>query len=196
MSDNIPFEIQQKIMKKLPVKSLLQFRTVSKKWKSFIDSAEFIHGYNNKQQQQHHILVRYDDPQLSEEQFVSIIDNHTFPQCKISPTVPVPVKLLQSTVILGSSQGLFCLYNFYVDSATKIAVIWNPAIRKSVAIEVPNVLGSPYETVVGFGVCPYTNDPKLVKFTFVRGSLDLVFDYAWEAEFFSVKFRGMAESVY
>nr|XP_043634487.1 uncharacterized protein LOC122605591 isoform X2 [Erigeron canadensis] len=82
MSDHIPFEIQQKIMKKLPVKSLLQFRTVSKEWKSLIDSADFILGYNNEQQQQHHhILVRYDDSQIpGEEQFVSIIDDHTFPQ--------------------------------------------------------------------------------------------------------------------
>ncbi|GJV40651.1 F-box domain containing protein [Tanacetum coccineum] len=37
MSDNIPFDIQMDIMNQLPVKSLLQFRTVSKQWKSYID---------------------------------------------------------------------------------------------------------------------------------------------------------------
>ncbi|GJW06937.1 putative pentatricopeptide repeat-containing protein [Tanacetum coccineum] len=32
MSDNIPFYIQLEIMKRLPVKSLIQFRSVSKQW--------------------------------------------------------------------------------------------------------------------------------------------------------------------
>ncbi|GKA08671.1 transposase, MuDR, MULE transposase domain protein [Tanacetum coccineum] len=42
MSDNIPFDIQMDIMNRLPVKSLLQFRTVSKQWKFSIDNFDFI----------------------------------------------------------------------------------------------------------------------------------------------------------
>ncbi|GJZ33687.1 SKP1-like protein 1B [Tanacetum coccineum] len=45
MSDYIPLEIQMEIMHRLPVKSLLQFRTVSKTWKSFIDNFKFIVSY-------------------------------------------------------------------------------------------------------------------------------------------------------
>ncbi|GKA67688.1 ribonuclease H-like domain-containing protein [Tanacetum coccineum] len=40
-----------------------------------------------------------------------------------------------------------------------MVVIWNPTVRKSVGIVIPKS-GS---IVVGFGVCPDTNDPKLVK---------------------------------
>ncbi|GJZ23012.1 F-box domain containing protein [Tanacetum coccineum] len=36
MSDNIPFDLQLAIMNRLLVKSLLQFRTVSKSWKSMV----------------------------------------------------------------------------------------------------------------------------------------------------------------
>ncbi|GJT02837.1 putative ribonuclease H-like domain-containing protein [Tanacetum coccineum] len=36
MSENIPFDLQLAIMNRLPVKSLLQFRTVSKSWKYFV----------------------------------------------------------------------------------------------------------------------------------------------------------------
>ncbi|GKD48255.1 zinc finger, CCHC-type containing protein [Tanacetum coccineum] len=36
MSDVIPFDIQSEIMKRLPVKSLLQFRSVSKQWKKSV----------------------------------------------------------------------------------------------------------------------------------------------------------------
>ncbi|GJW60406.1 ribonuclease H-like domain-containing protein, partial [Tanacetum coccineum] len=41
MSDNIPFDIQTEIIKRAPVKSVIRFRTVSKSWKSLIDSSEF-----------------------------------------------------------------------------------------------------------------------------------------------------------
>nr|GEZ54789.1 hypothetical protein [Tanacetum cinerariifolium] len=45
MSDNIPFDIQIDIMNRLPEKSLLQFRVVSKQWKFSIDSFDFIRNY-------------------------------------------------------------------------------------------------------------------------------------------------------
>nr|GEZ40112.1 hypothetical protein [Tanacetum cinerariifolium] len=57
MSDNIPFEIQVEIIKRLTVKSLIQFRSVSKLWKSLIDSSAFIADYQRTDLQQH-ILVR------------------------------------------------------------------------------------------------------------------------------------------
>ncbi|GJU27955.1 putative F-box domain-containing protein [Tanacetum coccineum] len=60
MSDVIPFDIQSEIMKRLPVKSLIQFRSVSKQWKSFIDSPKFIKNYHvNHTNPQHHLLVKY-----------------------------------------------------------------------------------------------------------------------------------------
>ncbi|GKF48683.1 putative F-box domain-containing protein, partial [Tanacetum coccineum] len=48
----------------------------------------------------------------------------------------------------------------------KTTVIWKPAINKTVVIDVLDVLDAlPYNyiTVFGFGVCPHTSDPKLVK---------------------------------
>ncbi|GJZ37558.1 F-box domain containing protein [Tanacetum coccineum] len=45
MSENIPFDLQLAIMNRLPVKSLLQFRTVSKSWKYSIDCSEFVREY-------------------------------------------------------------------------------------------------------------------------------------------------------
>ncbi|GJW68093.1 F-box domain containing protein [Tanacetum coccineum] len=41
----IPIDIQYEIINRLPVKSILQFRIVSKQWKSYIDSPEFIQLY-------------------------------------------------------------------------------------------------------------------------------------------------------
>nr|GEX28458.1 hypothetical protein [Tanacetum cinerariifolium] len=47
-----------------------------------------------------------------------------------------------------------------------MAVIWNPAIKKSVGIVIINALYK--RQVVGFGVCPRTSDPKLVKASVVK----------------------------
>ncbi|KAI3725487.1 hypothetical protein L1987_65275 [Smallanthus sonchifolius] len=55
MSDNIPFEIHEDIVKMLTVRSLIQFQSVSKAWKSLIDSSRFIAQYSTQQQ---HLLVR------------------------------------------------------------------------------------------------------------------------------------------
>ncbi|KAF5777464.1 putative F-box domain-containing protein [Helianthus annuus] len=82
MSDNIPFEIQSEIIKRLPVKSLIQFRTVSKPWKSLIDSSPFINKYSSQHTHTQRLLITYDDPVDSATTYVSIADDDTFPQQK------------------------------------------------------------------------------------------------------------------
>ncbi|GKE57425.1 probable galacturonosyltransferase 7 isoform X2 [Tanacetum coccineum] len=59
MSDNIPFDIQMEIIKRVSnVKSLIQLRSVSKLWKSFIDSSDFINGYGSRHTQPHSHILR------------------------------------------------------------------------------------------------------------------------------------------
>ncbi|KAJ0532238.1 putative F-box domain-containing protein [Helianthus annuus] len=164
MSDNIPLEIQAEIIKRIPVKSLLQFRSVSKAWKSLIDSSDFINRYSSQQQ---HLLVRYNHRQIfpfSERKYVSIVDDETFPHQRVSLTHPAFVNMLRSHRIIGNSHGLLCLYGCY-GLETTMAVVWNVSIRKAIAVVVPNVANGVYTTFVGFGVCPATNDPKIVKIT-------------------------------
>ncbi|GKA51876.1 putative F-box domain-containing protein, partial [Tanacetum coccineum] len=96
---------------------------------------------------------------------VSIIDDDTFPKHKFSLSIPVSVKNPRRS-LLGSSQGLFCFYRLYNSQF----VLWNPTIKKSVAIDLPtnddelDILPD-HRTSIGFGVCPKTHDAKLVKIT-------------------------------
>ncbi|KAF5797370.1 putative F-box domain-containing protein [Helianthus annuus] len=106
MSDDIPFELQEEIIKRvLPVKSLIRFRSVSKQWKSLIDSSEFITHHTLNYSQPQHLLVSYitggtghrvvsPDACLPEDKYVSIVDDDCFPHHKFSPVVPPTVKLL------------------------------------------------------------------------------------------------------
>ncbi|CAH1435511.1 unnamed protein product [Lactuca virosa] len=56
MSDYLSFELQVEIIKRLPVKPLLQFRSVSKRWKTLVDNSKFIATHTVGQTQLNHFL--------------------------------------------------------------------------------------------------------------------------------------------
>ncbi|MFS7999885.1 putative F-box domain-containing protein [Helianthus anomalus] len=156
MCANIPFEIQQEIIKRvLPVKSLIRFRSVSKQWKSLIESSEFITEHSVNPTQPNHLLITYTvDSRSKVEKYVSIVDDDSFPHHQFSPDVP-PYPLWHPYVF-GCSHGLVCL----LDPILPVAIVWNPSVRKSVGIKLPDARDA---FAFGFGVCPKTFDPKIVK---------------------------------
>ncbi|GJX61035.1 putative F-box domain-containing protein [Tanacetum coccineum] len=166
----IPFEIQEEIIKSLPVKSLLRFRSVSKHWKSFINSSKFIHDHHviHHSESQHHFLISYLDTS-NDLKYVSIVDDYTFPLQKLSVTIPMDVKLLHQPHVVGSSQGLVCIHGHANNKTKTRPVIWNSTVNKSVAIDV--LVSKVFynmealNTIEGFGVSPETLDPMLVKIT-------------------------------
>nr|XP_043632957.1 putative F-box protein At3g10240 [Erigeron canadensis] len=168
MSDNIPFDMQVEIMKRLPVKALAVFRSVSKAWKSVIDSRLFVADYTNFHQQ-HRLLIRYmiDYKFGYYYQYVSIVDNDTLSRHEFQIVIAnVPGSVVQ---LVGTSQGLLCLFGDYRvdDCIKKTAVIWNPSLGKSIAIDVP-VVGDSDSTVLGFGVRPDNLDPMIVTIDYVE----------------------------
>jgi hypothetical protein len=128
MSDNIPFEIQELVIKRVAtVKSLLRFRSISKQWKSVIDSSEFItHHHRVNQNQSKNLLFRYFNADF-EYKCVSILDDASFPQTQFYHTVPPFVKLLKYATIFDSSHRLVCLYGCIGDDKS-VVVLWNPSI--------------------------------------------------------------------
>ncbi|XP_071714061.1 F-box/kelch-repeat protein At3g06240-like [Rutidosis leptorrhynchoides] len=161
-------------------------KSVSKSWKSLIDSSEFIANYhfNNDQLQQHRVLVRYADPKV--EKYVSIVDDDSFPRHKFPLIVPSNIRRLlgYDPSILGSSQGVICFcvdfgdstYWYYSGNEAKTFVLWNPTIQKSVPVVVPGLDDRNYrdfKNVYGFGVCPRTSVAKLVKVSYISDLIDI-----------------------
>ncbi|CAH1435503.1 unnamed protein product [Lactuca virosa] len=172
MSDYIPSKILVEIFKRLPVKSVLQLRSLSKRWKSLIDSSKFIAGYGAHQTQPQSLLVTYNDPesQHQDETYASLVDDETFVQQEIRPMLPELTKQLLMSRVIGSSHGLFCLFGYEPNS--EMAVLWNPSIRKSVCVAVHGVLLMRQNAILGFGVCRITSNPTIVK---IDGSVIEVF---------------------
>ncbi|MFS8031180.1 putative F-box domain-containing protein [Helianthus anomalus] len=80
MSDHFPHDLQLQILKRLPLNSLLKFRTVSKSWNSLITSNHFISSHlqsithNNPQS----LFIRYFDRTRKIEQYITAKDDQTF----------------------------------------------------------------------------------------------------------------------
>ncbi|KAM0049011.1 putative F-box domain-containing protein [Helianthus debilis subsp. tardiflorus] len=189
MSDNISYELQVEIMKRLPIKSLIQCRSVSKTWKSLIDSSEFAAEYNRHRTKMPHIFVRYDDLTDYNVRYVSILDDDNFPRNRVFLTPPLLVQIHEYYNILGCSHGLFCFYRADSISGTGKSLLWNPSIRKIVEVVVPDVTDwETYETVLGFGVCRETNDPTIVKITHIVswGGMESASCIPWQVEIFTL----------
>ncbi|XP_076913546.1 putative F-box protein At1g47790 [Bidens hawaiensis] len=164
MSDDIPFEIQVEIMKRLPVKFLIQLRSVSKTWKSLIDSSNFVTSYSCNMD---HMFLKYDYFMDYNSRYFSVDDDDTFPLNIASVTPPCfLVDQYEYYRMVGSSHGLLCFY-----AAAEVGgrvVLWNPTIRRVYDV-VPNVEnGKIYDTVLGFGVSHETKDPMIVNIRYVE----------------------------
>nr|XP_043633046.1 putative F-box protein At1g47790 [Erigeron canadensis] len=181
--DTIPFDTQVEILKKLPVKPLIKFRSVSKEYKSLIDSRIFIAEYGSRETHPNRLLVRYTQHKTPNvENYVCFLDNDdsNFTQQEFAPRIPNALtKLLNRLRIVGTSHGLLCFYGFnYSSNENNMIILWNPSIRTSFGITLPGELGwSCKDNVIGFGVCPVTSDPIVVKSRNLDG---------WEVEIFTL----------
>nr|GEV66681.1 retrovirus-related Pol polyprotein from transposon TNT 1-94 [Tanacetum cinerariifolium] len=97
--------------------------------------------------------------------YVSIANDDAFPNQISSLTIPQPVSLLDYISTLTSVNGLLCFCGHLQDVFDeKIAVLWNPYVGKAIGITISKSLRIPDgHTFLGFGVCPNTSDPKLVR---------------------------------
>nr|XP_043608785.1 F-box protein CPR1-like [Erigeron canadensis] len=190
MSEYIPLEIQAEILKRLSLKPLLQFRTVSKSFKGLIDNPDFINSHvvhHHPQQPHDRFILRYvlnwSTGYCDQERYITFVDDDDrfVLQGFISP-VPDLIKTLKFSNVVGSSHGLLCFSGYYYEhsddhsSRTEMVVLWNVSIRKSVGIRVPDICDKPngkfydhnVHSVFGFGVCPVTFDPTVIKITSVH----------------------------
>ncbi|GJV06710.1 F-box domain containing protein [Tanacetum coccineum] len=143
------------IMNRIPVKSLLQFRTVSKQWKSYIDSFNFIRDYGFREI--HTCCFNLTYKRGLEGFMCSVDENFVFTPLNVNFNIPL------STPI-ATSEGVWC---FSFDANTFL-FLWNPSIKKMVGTLVPNYTNQPDspKMLFGFGVHPDNLDPTILKINY------------------------------
>ncbi|KAK9910782.1 hypothetical protein M0R45_034727 [Rubus argutus] len=175
MSDYFPEEVIQKILLRLPIKSIIKSTAVCKSWMSLIKSSTFIQShlrstidsdahllllsassYNREDDTSHqHHWLHWDSPEFGEYSELS------------NPVIFLKNKRVSDLGVVGTCNGLVCLEadDFYSDSSPTL--IWNPCIRKIVMLPSPPACFTSTEydkyTTHGFGYDSHSNDYKVLR---------------------------------
>ncbi|CAA0816129.1 F-box/kelch-repeat protein [Striga hermonthica] len=190
MSEYLPQEMLIKILTRLPPKTLIKFRCVSKTWNSLISSPYFISAHTQRQilfSKPQAILRRYLRPLQTE--LYSLHREFDCEDLKEQGTeIEYPFRNLTRFYfrIVGSCNGVLCLSDDLFGRPGPI-LLWNPSIkRKLVLPDSDNAGDQPYShvRVLGFGYDPMHDDYKVVRLSYVQG--DNGYPVPPEAEVFAL----------
>ncbi|XP_076920045.1 F-box protein At3g07870-like [Bidens hawaiensis] len=149
-------DLQLQILKRLPLISLLRSRTVSKSSQATVSSPNTSNSTNPS------LYIRYYDRTNKTEQYLTAEDE-TFGLHFLNNIIPFQYASKTAYFrVVGYCQGVVCFSDDLFDSMHMV-VLWNPSIRKSLRLLVPDC----EQTWLGFGVCPVTHDPKVVRIVYV-----------------------------
>jgi F-box interacting protein len=187
MSNSLPNEVIAEILSRLPVKSVIRFRCVSKTWCSLISSPHFIATHlsrtlSNPQYPSNLVFHHFDYPFKkdrspairihllsldAEVQNRSLVTQEFDVSNRKDPSDFIASRCSYDCMeVIGSSNGLFCLTSGF-DSY----VLCNPCIQKAISIPHPNIGLRGLETQThGFGYCPKTDDYKVVRIVHAEGT--------------------------
>ncbi|XP_058208979.1 F-box/kelch-repeat protein At3g23880-like [Rhododendron vialii] len=157
MSDYIPYELTIEILARLPVVSLLRFKSACKSWYSLIVSPSFVTKHLNHRKYMHFIGLYNRDDQ-KERYFIFRDDEQCGHKCS-ELEFPYKVPSLYYSMIVGSCNGLLCMWedSSWEESAI---IVWNPSMRKLVTLPEPPSSGI---CALGFGAHPATHEYKVVR---------------------------------
>ncbi|KAL3506367.1 hypothetical protein ACH5RR_031749 [Cinchona calisaya] len=160
---DLPQEIIIEILSRLPVRSLVKFRCVSKSWSSIISSPSFIKTHlkisSNSRKYANKSLVfgHTNSPsKLYTCYLYSILsENSTANTMEIDPPLRMQGHQLS---FVGCCNGLVCILN-----SRDILVLWNPSTRKSKQLPYSPNHGNHGYFAYGFGYDESHDDYKVVE---------------------------------
>ncbi|XP_019200063.1 PREDICTED: F-box/kelch-repeat protein At3g23880-like [Ipomoea nil] len=154
---NLNQDIITEILKRLPVKSLLQFRCVSKVWRALVSSPEFVKLHLNFHSKKDIKVMTYSSVnRISYMSLFSITENKQSSFRKFNTfdrSVLIPEGGFE---FLGSCNGLFCFR-----AKPYQIMIWNPSLNGNIKT-IPDIWRSGYISIFGFGYDMHNQDYKVV----------------------------------
>ncbi|XP_065625689.1 F-box protein At3g07870-like [Quercus suber] len=169
--NHIPYDIVLSIMEKLPVKSVMRLRCVSKSLYSSMTSPDFISTHlnnnnNNKNGDNAYVIhmpclarTNHDNALVC-----TVALDRTFDRIS---EIEIPFNFSTACIqfqLVGSCNGLLCLANLSISTTTfaNALYLWNPSIRKFKKLP-PTCLGKLNKVTLGFAYCSDNNDYKVVR---------------------------------
>ncbi|XP_050204501.1 F-box protein At3g07870 [Mercurialis annua] len=167
LMENLPQEIIQDILSRLPISSLVRFKCVCHSWRALAQDPDLINMYftTNNIKNDPCLILHCDFPIKNHLYFLDFAaDNQEKHKVKRIHTPFSPI--MPEFDVVGSCNGLLCLADsLYNDSI----FIYNPFLMSY--IELPKSLNySDQEIVFGFGFHPKTRKYKVVRIVYYRNS--------------------------
>ncbi|KAM7505277.1 hypothetical protein LguiB_004181 [Lonicera macranthoides] len=157
----VPEELMEEILSRLPPKSLIRFRCVSKPWNSLITNPNFINTHLTNSYK-HQLLVIHNTHNRSvTKQFYCYSNQYN--------SFDFPLSLFPSSdsvLLWGSCNGLLCLDGL-VDYNRSVMALLNPATRKFRYVELFLLSADIWyysSTILGFGFVSKSDDYKVMEF--------------------------------
>ncbi|XP_039040426.1 F-box/kelch-repeat protein At3g23880-like [Hibiscus syriacus] len=176
MSDYLPVEVIIDILKWLPVKSVVKFRSVCKTWNSLICDPSFVsahcQAYLSRPPNNTPLLLIISFSVNGKDKYSLHYDNDVFDELK---KLQYPVfDSIWSPMYFGSCNGLVCLGS-YAHNPMRF-VFWNPSIQKYISLPQPDICCIDYASRLnsafgfGFGFDSRTNDYKILTVRFDKAN--------------------------
>lgn len=162
LSKDVPEDVAMEILLRLPVKSLMRFKTARKSWYALIRDPNFITKHRTwaaSHNPHREVLLKPDNrPTLS------ILSNETLEVSGDVDLSPFFLEKINEILIFGPCYGVLCLVGISSDRGYEI-VLWNPATRQSKMLPIMHLqLDSRlFGCNFGFGIDVKTGDYKVVQ---------------------------------
>ncbi len=158
-SDCLPYDVVFEILTRLPVKSLLQLRCVSKTWNSIITNPDFIKTHfnrakslsNNSNNNGYLLYMHHKD-------LCTIVCNRDHTLSQIS-RFQIPISHAR---IVGLCNGMYLCHD---DTYTHRIYLWNQSIRKFKSLAIAHLT----LTHAALGLAYQNNDFKILRIVCFRG---------------------------
>ncbi|PHT33757.1 hypothetical protein CQW23_25557 [Capsicum baccatum] len=157
-------DLAMEILLSLPVKSLLRFKCVCKKWCALIEEPKFTVEHLNCSKKKPPQFLIYDYGALDDAPPVTVVSDNGVP----SPSQGDNFQRFGAiTNLLGSVEGLFILKREIDNGIDKgvLCSLWNPATTEVRHLPAGPIEFEPFDVYdghVGFGLDPMTKDYKVV----------------------------------
>ncbi|GKC35814.1 F-box/kelch-repeat protein-like protein [Tanacetum coccineum] len=183
MSDYVSDDLINDIFERLPAKSLLRFRSLSKSWCSHIQSPDFIHRHALRSRKKTpKILIRHST--LCDRKYIDMYTIHSEDQFVSSnpvwldvsiPAVKFPKGMGNRLIgkIVGSCNGVLCLFHYNKNTIS----LWNPSIRHVTTL--PSAPNHHRASLVGIGFDPSIDDYKIVRISHKRSFVSTLKTRVW-----------------
>ncbi|KAH7845911.1 hypothetical protein Vadar_007341 [Vaccinium darrowii] len=163
----LPEDVSTEILSRLPLKSLLRFKSACKTWRDLIQNPNFISLHHNRSTKNDDCLLvkRFLSDDIRDSVF-SLVSDEKAPVCDLVDLFSATGANVWDLDLLGSCNGVVCIASKSASNCKSTITLCNPSMREIRLVPQPCYHTRPW-TVLGFGFDSNANDYKVVRITTV-----------------------------